>query len=130
MSWLIGGGVAAAVLLLAAAGWALRRGRGGRIGSPEDAVAAAEAALPGFVAAGAVVGADGLGALAVDGNGRVAAVKRVGRRIAVREVPWRAVRASPAGLVIETGERRMGQVRVAKVDALDVRRLAPHLTRL
>ena len=60
-----------------------------RIASPEEAAAAAEAALAGFEAVEAVVGADGAGALAVGADGRLAAIKRHGARAAVREVEWR-----------------------------------------
>ena len=69
--------------------WLCTRRRDHRVGSPEDVAAAAEAALAGFTVAGAVVGADGQGALAVATDGRVAAIKLQGRRIAVREIPGR-----------------------------------------
>ncbi|MCP3734110.1 hypothetical protein M9979_04370 [Sphingomonas sp. RP10(2022)] len=120
----IGGGVAA-VLLLAALGWVLARRRPVRIASPEEAAEAAEAALPGFDTQGAVVGADGGGALAVDRAGRVAVMRRQGAGIVVREVAWGALRSTAEGILIDSGERRLGPVLVAGVDALDVRRLAP-----
>ncbi|HJO64195.1 MAG TPA: hypothetical protein QF469_02545, partial [Sphingomonas sanguinis] len=56
-------------------GWLVRHRRDRRVGSPEEVAAAAEAALAGFAVAGAVVGADGQGALAVAQDGRVAAIK-------------------------------------------------------
>ncbi|WP_425231019.1 hypothetical protein [Sphingomonas sp.] len=124
MNWLQLGGSLAAILVLAAIAWALRLGRDGRIASPEEAAAAAEAALAGFCAADAVLGADGAGALAVSEDGRLAAIKRHGARAAVREVQWAAVRTTPEGVVIDTGERRFGRVTLAKVDALDLRQLA------
>ena len=130
MNWLVLGGSLLAVLALAAAAWALRLGRDARIVSAEEAADAAEHALAGFETQGAVVGADGLAALAVGRDGRVAAMKRHGARIAVREVPWSAVRASARGIVVETRERRFGEVAVTGVDALDIRRLAPQLTRV
>lgn len=114
-----------AVLALAAAAWALGLGRGGRIGAPEEAADAAEAALAGFAAENAVLGADGQGALVVAADGRVAVAKRHGARVAVREVGWGAVRSTADGVVVETGERLFGRVALAGVDALDVRRLAP-----
>jgi hypothetical protein len=123
MIWLIGGGVAA-LLVIAAAGWASRRRRAGRVGSPEEAAQAAESALPDFTASGAVVGADGAGALAVDARGRVAVMRRRGRGIRVREVAWSEVRATAEGIVIDTGDRRFGAVALAGVDALDIRRLS------
>lgn len=120
-----GGGIVLAVLALVALGWRLARARHVRITNPEEVAEAAEQALPGFATQGAVVGADGGGALAIDQAGRVAVMKRLGRRIAVREVAWSALRSTAGGIVIDTGERRLGQVLVAGVDALDVRRLAP-----
>jgi len=123
MIWLIGGG-AAALLVVALAGWMLRRGRGGRVGTPEEAAQAAETALSDFTASGAVVGADGAGALAVDARGRVAVMRRRGRGIRVREVAWSAVRATAEGIVIDTGDRRLGAIALAGVDALDIRRLS------
>jgi hypothetical protein len=129
MTWTVLAGSLAAVLLLAGAAWALRLGRDRRIESPEEAVAAAEAALAGFRAANAVVSTDGAAALVVDGGARVAVCKRHGARLAVREVAWTAIRATAAGLAVDTGERRFGVVTVAGVDALDARRLAPHLSR-
>ena len=119
------GGSLAAVLALAGIAWALRLGRDGRIASPEEAADAAEQSLAGFATEGAVVGADGGGALAVDRSGRLAAMKRHGARIAVREVTWRAMRSTAEGIVIETGDKRFGSVTLRGVDALDIRRLAP-----
>ncbi|GAA3255722.1 hypothetical protein GCM10020258_14410 [Sphingomonas yabuuchiae] len=75
--------------------WLCTRRRDRRIGSPEDVAAAAEAALTGFTVAGAVVGADGQGALVVATDGRVAALKLHGRRIAVREIPGRGCVRAP-----------------------------------
>ncbi len=113
------------LLLVGAIVWAVRRGRQGRIGTPEDAAAAADAALPSFETLGAVVGADGTGALAVDRTGRVAVMRRYGMRITVAEVAWVALRSTVEGIVVDSGDRRMGLVLIAGVDALDVRRLAP-----
>lgn len=124
MNWVLLAGSLAAILLLAVIAWALRLGRHGRIASPEEAAVAAETALAGFEAADVVVGADGAGALAVGEDGRLAAIKRHGARAAVREVRWAAVRATPDGTVVETGERRFGRVMLAGVDALHLRRLA------
>lgn len=126
MNWWMLAGSLLAILLLAGVAWRLRLGRDGRIASPEEAADAADHQLPGFVTGGAVVGADGRAALAVDRRGeRVAVVKRHGARLAVREVGWAALRSTPEGVVVETGGRRFGRVPIAGVDALDVRRLAP-----
>ncbi|HVF92867.1 MAG TPA: hypothetical protein VM900_00980 [Sphingomonas sp.] len=130
MNWLVLGGSLVAILALAGVAWALKLGRVERIGSPEEAAEAAEQCLAGFATVGAVVGADGSGALAVTDDGRVAVMKRHGARIAVREVTWHAVRSTPAGIVVETGERRFGTVAITGVDALDIRKLAPQLTRV
>lgn len=118
--------VGAGLVVSAAGGWLVaRRGAAMRIASPEEAATAAESALPGFVVTGAVVGADGGGALAVAVNGRVAAMARRGRRLLSREVEWRAIRSTAEGIVIETGDRHLGDVRLTGVDVLDIRRLAP-----
>ena len=117
-------GSLAAILVLAGIAWVLRLGRDARLASPEEAAAAAEAALAGFETQDVVLGADGAGALAVGVDGRLAAIKRHGARAAVREVRWAAVRSVPQGAIIETAERRFGTVMLAGVDALDLRRLA------
>ena len=120
-------GIAAVVLLLVAIGlWAMLRTRHVmKIETAEEAADAAQAYLPSFAVAGAVVGADGQGALAVAEDGRVAAVKRIGARLAVCEVAWRTVRATREGILVETGDRALGTVMLSKVDVLDIRRLAP-----
>ena len=124
--YVIGGVVMALLASVGGVGWSVARMRRVvKIETAEEAADAAQDQLPGFAVAGAVVGADGLGALAVADDGRVAAVKRVGKRIAVREVTWRTVRATQEGIVVETGDRRLGAVMLARVDVLDIRRLAP-----
>lgn len=126
MNWLQLGLSLVAVFALAGVAWWLRLGRKGRIGSAEEAADAVDHALPGFVTANAVVGADGMAALAVGRDGeRLAVCKRHGAKLAVREVGWSALRSTEEGIVVETGERRFGRVALAGVDALDVRRLAP-----
>jgi len=125
---LIGGAAAGGLAVLGGGWWLVRRWRAPRrIDDPQEAAAAADT-LPGFVTQGAVVGSDGLAALAVDGAGRVAVVARAGKRIRAREIDWPAVRATAAGMEIDTGDRRLGRVLVAGIDNLDVRRLAPVLT--
>ncbi|USU07443.1 hypothetical protein NF700_10005 [Sphingomonadaceae bacterium OTU29MARTA1] len=118
------GGIALLLLIVGIVAL-LRRKRTARIASPEEAADAAEQALAGFDTQGAVVGADGGGALAIDRAGRVAVMTRDGKGIAVREVAWSALRSTVDGILIDTGERQLGEVLVAGVDALDVRRLAP-----
>jgi hypothetical protein len=123
---IVGGIVAVVVLLLAGLAWAVvRMRRVVKIETPEEAADAAQAQLAGFAVAGAVVGADGQGALAIAADGRVAAVRRIGKRLTVREVSWRTVRATQDGILVETGDRALGAVMLAQVDVLDIRRLAP-----
>lgn len=118
--------LAAAALLAGGFGLrALLRRGGDRIETPEEAATAAEAVLPRFTARDAVVGADGGAALVVGEDGRLAVLRRRGRRHAVRETGWSAVRSSADGIVVETGDRRMGDVTLAGVDVLHVRRMAP-----
>jgi len=123
---IVGGVVAAVVVLLGALSWVVvRMRRVVKIETPEEAADAAQAQLAGFAVAGAVVGADGQGALAIADDGRVAAVKRIGKRLAVREVSWRTVRATREGILVETGDKVLGAVMLSRVDVLDIRRLAP-----
>ena len=123
---IVAGIVAVVVLLLGVVVWVVARMRRVvKIETPEEAADAARAQLRGFAVAGAVVGADGQGALAIADDGRVAAVKRIGKRLAVREVSWRTVRATHEGILVETGDRALGAVMLAQVDVLDIRRLAP-----
>jgi len=123
---IVGGIVAAVMVVLAGLCWiVMRMRRVVKIETPEEAADAAQTQLAGFAVAGAVVGADGQGALAIADDGRVAAVKRIGKRLAVREVSWRTVRATREGILVETGDRALGAVMLAQVDVLDIRRLAP-----
>lgn len=124
VGWAVAGVVAGMVLGGTGIGLLLRRRRDRRVGSPEDVAAAAEAALSGFTVSGAVVGADGQGALAVATDGRVAAIKLQGRVLVVREIPWTRVRSTTEGIIAEV-EGRFGPVTLAGVDVLDIRRLAP-----
>lgn len=123
--WLVAAAVAALALVAIAVLLWRRRTPATPIDTAEEAAQAAAAALAGFDAYSAVVAANGSAALALAREGRVAVVKRAGRRLAVREVPWTAVRATPGGLLVETGDRRFGAVALAGVDALDVRRMRP-----
>jgi hypothetical protein len=126
MSWIVPAAGAAAVLVLGGAGatWRVLR-RQVRIETPEEVAEAAEAALRGFAVSGAVVGADGQGALAMSGDGRVAAARRLRRRLVVREVAWRDIRPTAGGILVETGDRALGAVTLTGIDVLDIRRLAP-----
>ena len=123
---IVGGIVAAVMVVLAGLCWiVMRMRRVVKIETPEEAADAAQTQLAGFAVTGAVVGADGQGALAIAADGRVAAVRRIGKRLAVREVSWRTVRATREGILVETGDRALGAVMLAQVDVLDIRRLAP-----
>lgn len=123
--WLVPLLVLAGAALAALVWW--RRDR--RIGTPEEVAQAVDGDLAGFDTVDAVVGADGAGALAIARDGRLAAAKRHGRRIAVREVGWQAVRSTAGGILVETGERRFGRVMLTGVDVLDIRRLGPAVER-
>ena len=128
---IVGGIGAVVVVTLGGLGWAATRMRRVvKIETPEEAADAAQAQLRGFAVAGAVVGADGQGALAIADDGRVAAVKRIGKRLTVREVSWRTVRATQDGILVETGDKALGAVMLAQVDVLDIRRLAPKSVRV
>jgi hypothetical protein len=130
MNWAIGAGAVAAVLAVSGGSWAMLRGRVRlRIDSAEQAAAAADQGLAGFKSAGAVLAEDGAAALAVSTTDRVALVKQSGKQVVVREITWQALRSTPAGMVVETGDRRLGDVALTGVDVLEVRRLAPHPVR-
>ncbi|WP_375380695.1 hypothetical protein [uncultured Sphingomonas sp.] len=122
----IGGGLFSAIV--AAAGLLRRGRRGARLDDEAAAMDGAAAALPGFAPQAAVVGHDGAAALVGGGGGgngaRLALVRANGNRLVAREIDWGAVRATPAGIVVETGGKG-GRVPIVGVDALDVRRLAP-----
>lgn len=130
MIWLLAGAALAAVVVLGAIGWWLtHRGGTHRLDAPEEAMQAAEQSLPGFAALSAVVGDDGQAALVFGDGLRVAVVKVHGQRTAAREIAWRDVRATREGLLVATNDWRLGTVLVTGIDNLDVRRLAPQLTR-
>ena len=124
-------GVALAVVIaLGTLGWRLmRRGDMHRLDAPEDAMHAAEQSLAGFAALSAAVGNDGQAALVFGEGLRVAVLKVRGAGTAAREIVWQDVRATSEGLLVATGDRRFGAVLIAGIDNLDVRRLAPQLTR-
>ncbi len=128
---IVGGAIAAGLFVVGGGGWAVvRMRRVVKIETAEEAADAAQAQLAGFAVAGAVVGADGQGALAIADDGRVAAVKRIGKQLAVREISWRRVRATQDGILVETGDKTLGAVMLAQVDVLDIRRLAPKSVRV
>ncbi|MCC2980086.1 hypothetical protein [Sphingomonas sp. IC4-52] len=130
MIWILAGAALATVIALgAAAFWLVRRSGGTRLNTPEEAMRAADQAIAGFVALSAAVGADGQAALVFGEGVRVAVVKVRRAGAAAREIVWGDVRATRDGLLVATGDWRLGTVLVADVDNLDVRRLAPQLTR-
>ncbi len=130
MTWLLAGAaLAAAILLGTAAWWLVRRRATARMTAPDEAMRTAEQSLAGFAALSAVVGDDGQAALVFGEGLRVAVLKVKGQRTAAREIVWRDVRATGDGLVVATGDWRLGSVLIGGVDNLDVRRLAPQLTR-
>lgn len=125
--WLLGGSLAAVLALGWVAAWLRLRRDNSTFAAPEEAMGAAEQAIPGFVALSAAVGHDGHAALVFGEGARVVVLKAA--HAAAREVGWRDVRATSEGMLVATGERRFGTVLVTGVDNLDVRRLAPQLTR-
>ena len=126
---LAGAALATVIALGTAAFWLLRRGGGSRLHTPEEAMQAAGEALTGFVPLSAAVGRDGQAALVFGEGLRVAVVKVRRADAAAREIVWGDVRATREGLLVATGDWRLGTVLIAEVDNLDVRRLAPQLTR-
>src|SRR3546814_4912579 len=114
--------------LLAGIARLLRLGRDGKVEDAAAAAQAAEDALAGFRAEGALVSDDDLAAIVAGDDGHVAVVKCHGVNLAVREVRWSAVRSTQEGIEIETGDRRFGLVKLKGVDVLDVRRMARSLT--
>lgn len=112
------GGSLVAVLGLALVARLLGLGGGG-IASEAEAIAAAEAMVPGFEGVRAVVGADRRGALVWGREGDAALLKLHGAQIAARRLaPGFAPAATPQGLRIASGERRFGDVVLAGVTAL------------
>lgn len=131
MNWVALGGSLAAVLSLGGvAAWLRLGGPERSFLEPGEAMRAAEEAIAGFVATAAGIGSDGRAALVVGKGLRVVILKAHGARVAAREIRWDMIRATPAGMLVETGERRFGAVLLSEVDNLDVRRLAPQLTQV
>ncbi len=95
--------------------------------APEEAIEAIGVALPEFPAIDAVTGEDGRTALAVTADRRVAVVRVRGTRVSGREVTWPMLRQTAEGIVVETGDRRLGDLTLVGVTALDVRRLGQAL---
>ena len=114
--------LAATAVALAVALVAIVRMRGGRtmLRTPEEAALAAQAAIPDLAVRDAVVGDDGRAGLVLGDDGRVVVVTAAGRAGAV---PWAALRQTYDGVVVETGTRRLGEVMLKGIHALDVRRL-------
>ena len=113
MNWLQLGGSVVAIFVLAGIAWALGLGRAS-IADDAQAMRDAEDALFGFEAERAVVGSDGRAALVYGTDGKVAVLKMHGAQPAVRLVNAAAVRETADGLVIDSGERLFGRVRVKK----------------
>ncbi|MCW3834605.1 hypothetical protein ACFQ1E_03940 [Sphingomonas canadensis] len=103
------GGSLAAILMLAAAAWALRLG-GGRIAGEAEAIVEAEAILSGFEGARAIVASDGQAAIVHGRDGSVALLKVHGARVAGRRLSHPEARPTPEGLRVASGEARFGSV--------------------
>lgn len=106
------GGSLIAVAVMAGVALALRLG-GGTIADEAEAIAAAEAALPGFEGTRAALGSDGRAAIVTGADGSIALLKMHGSQVAARRLsaPIDA-RETPDGLVVATGETRFGAVTV------------------
>lgn len=119
---LVLGGSVVAVAVMVAFAWLLRLG-GGVLAGEAEAMAAAEALLPGFDAERAVVGSDGRAALVPGADGSLAVLKMHGARIAGRLLrPPFDSEATADGLRVRTGDARFGAVTVRGVDAIPSRR--------
>ncbi|WBH15162.1 hypothetical protein [Sphingomonas radiodurans] len=131
MNWVVFAASLVAVLALGGIAAWLKLGRSEPVfTAPDAAMRAAEEAITGFVAVSAAVASDGRAALVFGEGMRVVVLKAHGAHSAAREIVWHDVRASHEGMVVSTGDRRFGTVLVAGIDNLDIRRLAPQLTRV
>lgn len=108
-------GSLAAILLLALAARMLALG-GGAIGDEAAAIGHAEAMLPGFEGARAMVGSDGQAALVRGRDGSVALLKVHGAQVAARRLHAPRFERTPEGLRVASGERRFGDVLVRGAD--------------
>lgn len=105
------GGSLAAILFMTLVAWALGLGRGAAIASLQEARETAEGMISGFDAGEALLGSDGQAALVHGKAGDVALLKVHGARIAARHLRLPlASEATPAGLRIDSGDRRFGAV--------------------
>jgi hypothetical protein len=112
MNWPLLAGSLAGVLALAAIAWLMGLG-GGAIGEGGEAMRTAEAACSGFRAERAFVSRDGRAALIEGAEGDLVLLKVHGVHVAARRLAHPAVlEASADGIVIATGERMFGQVRL------------------
>ena len=91
--------------------------------SVDEAIEAVGVALPRFAAFDAVIAEDGRAALVIDSTGAIALVLVRGTRVRARAVDWAMMRQTHAGILVETGDRRFGEVLLAGVTAIDIRRL-------
>lgn len=131
MNWLIFAASLAAVLALGGlAAWLKLGGTDPVFTSADGTMRAAEDAIAGFVAISAAIGSDRRAALVFGEGMRIVVLKAHGAHSAAREIVWHDVRATHEGMVVATKDRRFGTVLVAGVDNLDIRRLAPQLTRV
>ena len=112
MDWPVLAGSVTGVLGLVLAAWWLGLG-GGAIDGEAEALRAAEEAQVGFVAESAVVSSDRQAALVRCGDGSVVLLKVHGAHISARRLtPPIRIRAERDGVVIATGERMFGDVRL------------------
>ena len=112
MDWFVlGGSITGVLVLVLIARW-LGLG-GGAIGGEAEACQAAEDNQFGFVAETAIVSADGRAALVRGRDGTVLLLKVHGANLAARRLaPPLPLTSVPDGVVVETGERMFGDVRL------------------
>lgn len=112
MDWLVLAGSIAGVAGLVLAAWWLRLG-GGAIDGEAEAIRAAEDAHVGFVADTAFVSSDRQAALVRGTDGSLVLLKVHGANFAARKLaPPLQLRVEEAAVIVATGERMFGDVRL------------------
>ncbi len=109
-------GSVGAVLLLALAARLLGLGGGEGLAGAAEAIAEAEAMVPGFEGVSALLGSDGRAALVRGAAGDAVLLKRHGARLAARHIALPADhRLTADGLEIDSGDPRFGPVRLTGI---------------
>ena len=107
-----------AILLLAGLAWGLRLGPSPSLDTDEAVARVADETVGGFEAVAIARDENGAGAILRDGAGRILVVRAHGAHFAGRLLtPAARARIDNGTLVVETGEKRFGVVRLAIRDA-------------